>query len=611
MSNQISFTVGNSISYAAYGFAFWPYLPGQDPTTGIVITPDQIRNRLAAVAPYMGSTITYSSTGGEENTAMIASEFGLQTGVGISLGPDDVANQKEISGAIGVFQGGFGKFLIVGNEVLLRKDLTEKQLLAYIAQVHKAVPQAIITTAETYAVLLQHPNIVAACDFILVHYYPYWDGKDVSHAIAALDGNDKMLRTAYPHKEIIIGETGWPSSGGNNGSAVASPKNAAYYFLNFVSWARASNRKYFYFEVFDEGWLIYQGPQGPYWGVWDQDGTMKPGMLDVFSGKTIPNNWSNGGVTNPPPPPDTIPPTAPTNLSATAASANEIDLAWTASTDNVAVTNYHVYRDGVPIATTNGTIYRDTMLQSSTTYAYQVTAYDAAGNASPASSTASATTFVGSITDLTPPSVPTDLVATVVSSTQINLSWATSTDNVGVVGYDVYRNGSYIATTTATSYQDTNLQAGVQDSYTVDAFDAALNTSAESAPASATPVCSTLPGGQGTPSVQFLSVPAIGTFGNLTGQVLHVAPANYYVAVFIHVYGVWWTKPYYDEPTTPINCDGSWTADITTGGDDEDADTIAAYVLPMSFSVPLAEGNSGSVPDGVTQNAVASVSASR
>ena len=238
-------------------------------------------------------------------------------------------------------------------------------------------------------------------------------------------------------------------------------------------------------------------------------------------------------------------------------------------------------------------------------------AYDAAGNVSSASSDSSATTYdIGPSVDVIPPSVPTNVVAMAASSSQINLSWSASIDNVGVVGYHVYRNGSLIATTTATTYQDTNLEVGIQYSYTIDAYDAADNISPQSASASATPACTTIPGGQGMASVQFTYVPPVGSDNNLTGQVFHVVPANYYVAVFIRVNGGWWTKPYFDSPATPINCDGTWTCDITTGGIDEQADAISAFVLPATYTVPLASGQA-SIPDGVAANAVASVSASR
>jgi chitodextrinase len=157
-----------------------------------------------------------------------------------------------------------------------------------------------------------------------------------------------------------------------------------------------------------------------------------------------------------------------------------------ATTDNVGVTGYNVHRGGVLIATLGAvTSFQDTGLNPSTSYTYRVRARDAAGNISTASSPASATTQP--LPDTTPPSVPTGLSATAVSSTQVNLAWTAATDNVGVSGYHVFRNGIQIATLGAvTTFQNTGLAASTSYSYTVRAYDAAGNVSGQSIAANAT-----------------------------------------------------------------------------------------------------------------------------
>jgi chitodextrinase len=178
-----------------------------------------------------------------------------------------------------------------------------------------------------------------------------------------------------------------------------------------------------------------------------------------------------------PPVVDTTAPSTPAGLSASAVSASQISLSWTASTDNVAVTGYRVYRGGALLTTLGAvTTLQNTGLNASTTYSYTVQALDAAGNASGQSAAASATTPAAP--DTTAPSTPTGLVGTAVSSTQINLTWNASTDNVGVAGYTVYLNDVALTTTTATSFQHTGLTAGTAYNYRVSAFDAARNNSA-------------------------------------------------------------------------------------------------------------------------------------
>src|SRR3989441_869721 len=124
-----------------------------------------------------------------------------------------------------------------------------------------------------------------------------------------------------------------------------------------------------------------------------------------------------------------------------------------------------------------------TGLQATTTYHYRVKSRDAAGNLA-TSADFTLTTLIA-VPDLTPPSVPTNLGTSAVSSSQMNLSWTASTDNVGVAGYNIYRGGSQIATTSLTSYSDTGLSPATAYVYQVSAFDAAGNVSAQSAPASA------------------------------------------------------------------------------------------------------------------------------
>ena len=178
-------------------------------------------------------------------------------------------------------------------------------------------------------------------------------------------------------------------------------------------------------------------------------------------------------------------PSVPQNLTATAVSQSRIDLSWDASTDNVAVTGYRVFRDGTEIATTASTTYNNTGLTPSTTYQYRVTAYDAAGNESSQSAPASATTQA-STGDTEAPSIPQNLTGTAASQSQIDITWDTSTDNVAVTGYRIFRDGTEIATTASSTYNNTGLNASTTYSYTVTAYDAAGNESSQSAPASAT-----------------------------------------------------------------------------------------------------------------------------
>jgi N-acetylglucosamine-6-sulfatase len=215
------------------------------------------------------------------------------------------------------------------------------------------------------------------------------------------------------------------------------------------------------------------------------DGTVLPETtyaytVDAFDGAGNRSTQSDPVVVTTPP--DTEAPTTPTGLMATAVEATHVDLSWTASTDDVAVTGYTIYRDGAPIGLVDGltTSYVDSSVSPGTTYTYTVDAFDAAGNRS----TQSDPVVVTTPPDTEAPTVPTELMATAVEATHVDLSWTASTDDVAVTGYTIYRDGAPIGLVDGltTSYVDSSVSPGTTYTYTVDAFDAAGNHSPASDP---------------------------------------------------------------------------------------------------------------------------------
>ena len=206
---------------------------------------------------------------------------------------------------------------------------------------------------------------------------------------------------------------------------------------------------------------------------------------------------SGSGSCHSAPPADTTPPAAPTGLAASAPTADQANLSWTAGSDNVGVKNYNIYRGSngatptlLATTTTSATSYADTTVTASTPYTYQVQAIDAAGNLSPLSGPASVTTPAAS--DSTPPSVPTGLASEDVDDREIDIGWTGSTDQgTGVSGYKVYRKGpgepafTLLATKPGTgagqnSYQDLTVKPSSSYQYAVSAYDGAGNESAPS-----------------------------------------------------------------------------------------------------------------------------------
>ncbi|MEA2105600.1 MAG: GEVED domain-containing protein, partial [Bacteroidota bacterium] len=215
---------------------------------------------------------------------------------------------------------------------------------------------------------------------------------------------------------------------------------------------------------------------------------------------------------------DTQAPTAPTNLSASNISETSFTLSWNASTDNVGVTGYDVYQNGSFLNSVTGTSANISGLSAGTTYNYYVKAKDAAGNISAASSTLQVTTDEPA--DTQSPTAPSNLSSSNVGEASVTLSWTASTDNVGVTGYDIYRNGSVMASTANTSYNVTGLTAATTYSFYVKAKDAAGNVSAASNTISVTTdesVAEYCESKGSNYSYEWIGKVTIGTYSNTSG----------------------------------------------------------------------------------------------
>jgi len=199
---------------------------------------------------------------------------------------------------------------------------------------------------------------------------------------------------------------------------------------------------------------------------------------------------------------DTTPPTAPSGLTKSAATATSVSLSWTPSTDNVSVTGYDVYNGSTLAGTTTSTAFTVGSLACGTSYTFGVAAKDAAGNVS-TRSTLSASTSACSTSDTTPPTAPSGLKSTGATTTSLSVSWTASTDNVGVAGYGAYLNGSLIGSTAQTSYGFSGLTCGTSYTAAVDAYDATGNRSQSALLVLTTTSCAdTLPPtAPGTPTV--------------------------------------------------------------------------------------------------------------
>jgi exo-beta-1,3-glucanase (GH17 family) len=248
----------------------------------------ELEQWLRIVAPYTDWIRTFDPGKRMEKAAEIAHSLNLKAAVGAWLGKErnaeeQQANERSVAQLIALGRQNQVDLAIVGSEVLLRGDLPPEQLLAYIRQVKAALPNIPVTTADTYDHLLEHPEILESIDIVFMNHYAYWESIPVEQAVPALRSAYQDLSHAAQGKPVIISESGWPSCGDTRGEAVASVENAKFYLLEFLAWARATQVKYFYFEAFDEPWkAAIEGQQGACWGLWDQNGSLKPGIGSVL-----------------------------------------------------------------------------------------------------------------------------------------------------------------------------------------------------------------------------------------------------------------------------------------------------------------------------------------
>ncbi len=257
-----------------HGISFSPYVEGQGP--GTEIGEAQIRERLAIIQPYVNWIRTFSCSEGNELIPAIAKEVGLKTMVGVWLDDNKEQNEIEVANAVAIANAGHADILGVGNEVLLRGDLTEAELIDYINRVKASVDGVEVGYVDAYFEFEVHPAITEACDVVLANCYPFWEGCPAEYALLYMKEMYRRAQAAGRGRRVIVSETGWPNIGTPTDGAIPSYENAIKYFVDTCQWAEEDGVEVFYFSSFDEAWKVdAEGDVGAYWGLWDKDGNLK------------------------------------------------------------------------------------------------------------------------------------------------------------------------------------------------------------------------------------------------------------------------------------------------------------------------------------------------
>jgi exo-beta-1,3-glucanase (GH17 family)/cellulose synthase/poly-beta-1,6-N-acetylglucosamine synthase-like glycosyltransferase len=257
---------------AIAGFAFSPLGADGDPDRAAYPTAEAIDKDLALVAQHARSIRTYSLAGPLAEVPALAARHGLAVTLGVWLGDDRAANADHLAKLREVMREAVGvSRVIVGNEVLLRKDLPAAELTDILDAARRDLDVP-VGTAEPWHVWMAHPELAAHVDFIAVHVLPYWEGVDAAHAVDYVAARLRDLELAYPAKPIVLAEVGWPSFGRTIGNAVASRAAASNFLRRFLARAERDGYDYFVMEAFDQPWKrAEEGEVGAYWGFYDAD----------------------------------------------------------------------------------------------------------------------------------------------------------------------------------------------------------------------------------------------------------------------------------------------------------------------------------------------------
>jgi glucan 1,3-beta-glucosidase len=257
------------VSYAPFRDAQTPLLPTTQISAG------QIAQDLAQLAKISDCVRTYSIENGLEQVPALAAKAGLKVIQGIWLGSDRLKNLAQISTVVGLTKQypGVISAVVVGNEVLLRGEMTTTDLAATIRSVKSQVTVP-VTYADVWEYWLRNREIYDAVDFVTIHILPYWEDMPIraKYAAAHVDSIRKRMAVAFPGKEILIGETGWPSEGRMREGALPSRTNQARVVSEILNLAKQEGFRVNLIEAYDQPWKRQlEGTVGGYWGLIDSE----------------------------------------------------------------------------------------------------------------------------------------------------------------------------------------------------------------------------------------------------------------------------------------------------------------------------------------------------
>lgn len=280
------------------GVAFNPFRLHHDPEKNAFPTSEEIEQDLALLADKVHAVRTYTVSEGMIVVPQLAEKHGLNVTLGAWINEDLETNQQEVDQLIAISRTHYPNIVrtLVGNESLLRKDVTVEQLIDYIRQV-KAHTWRPVSTSETWDIWLKYPQLAEEVDFIAAHILPFWEGIAADQALDYVFDRYNALVQAFPDKPVVITEVGWPSNGKPFKQATASLTDQAIFLRNFLNRAEQQNLTYYVVEAFDQPWkMTIEGSTGAYWGLFNAQRQAKFPMQGEIHDFPSWINWSSAAA---------------------------------------------------------------------------------------------------------------------------------------------------------------------------------------------------------------------------------------------------------------------------------------------------------------------------
>jgi exo-beta-1,3-glucanase (GH17 family) len=272
--------------------AYGPFREGQSPEWGIYPSLSEVRQDMPVLKLVANGIRTYGCQH-LETVVTATHEISLPLTLGVWLSGNPVEDSAEIDCAVGQAQANpHINSIVAGNESILSGRLTVTQVCSYTVDLRERTGLP-ITAGEPWHIWVDHPDLAACVDYLLVHIHPYWECQSIENAAAFVQDKYQQVGAQYPDKAVVIGETGWPTAGTGREEycgpkPTPSPEQQSQFAADFLEWARQDGVDFYSFEAFDEPWKCAgERPEVEcHWGIYDSDRVPKPAQRWFVSYRT-------------------------------------------------------------------------------------------------------------------------------------------------------------------------------------------------------------------------------------------------------------------------------------------------------------------------------------